>query len=140
VVEILAPQALVLVRVVLVVLELTEISELVLLLARRVRLVLVLLQVPTELVLPEVKVELGFRLIVTTLMPAPIYIIIFILPTVPLVLGTEALTELETQVLTVQQVITETLGPMAPKVWQETQVMLGMLVPMELEGRADQSF
>jgi hypothetical protein len=116
VVEILAPQALALVRVVLVVLGLTEISELVLMLVRRVRRVLVPPQALTELVLPEVKVELGFRLIATTLMPAPIYIIIFILPTVPLVLGTEALTELETQALTAQQVITETLGPMALKV------------------------
>jgi hypothetical protein len=140
VVEILAPQALALVRVVLVVLEMTELSELVLLMAQRERLVMVLQQVPTELVLPEVKVELGFRLIVTTLMPAPIYIIIFILPTVPLVLGTEALTESGIQALTAQQVITETLGPMALKVWQETQVMLGMLVPMELEGWAGQSF
>jgi hypothetical protein len=140
VVEILAPQALVLVRVVLVVLEMTEISELVLVMAMRVRLVLVLLQVPTELVQLRARRELGFRLIATTLMLVPIFITTITLQVVTPLLETQGPTELETQEITVQQVITETLGPMAPKVWQETQVMLGMLVPMELEGRAGQSF
>jgi hypothetical protein len=116
VVEILAPQALVLVRVVLVVLELTEISELAQLMARQVRLVLVPPQALTELAQLRARRELGFRLIATTLMLVPIYIIIFILPPVAPLLETQGTTELETQVLTAQQVITETLGPMALKV------------------------